>query len=83
VSEWCVYIVRCADQSLYTGSAKDVAARVAQHNDGRGAKYTRGRLPVELLFSEVVGAQGDALRRELQIKRLTAAKKRRLVADSN
>ena len=78
MSRWHVYIVRCSDKSLYTGIAKDVAARVAQHNAGTGAKYTRGRLPVELVYYEYVGEHGAALRRELAIKRMPASDKRRL-----
>jgi len=78
MSRWHVYIVRCSDKSLYTGIAKDVATRVAQHNAGTGAKYTRGRLPVELVYYETVGEHGAALRRELAIKRMPASDKRRL-----
>ena len=78
MSRWHVYIVRCSDKSLYTGIAKDVAVRVAQHNAGTGAKYTRGRLPVELVYNETVGEHGAALRRELAIKRMSASDKRRL-----
>ena len=75
---WSVYILRCADGSLYTGIAKDIAARVAQHNAGKGAKYTRGRLPVKVVYSESSLSHGDALRREIEIKRLPATKKRTL-----
>lgn len=80
---WSVYLLSCADGSLYTGIAKDVNARVAQHNRGVGAKYTRGRLPVKLLFVEAVGDQGDALRREYAIKRLSKAQKLRLIRERN
>ncbi len=52
---WSVYLVQCADGSLYTGIAKDVGGRVSRHNQGAGAKYTRGRGPVELVYSEAVG----------------------------
>lgn len=77
---WTVYIVRCNDASLYTGVAKDLTRRIAQHNAGTGAKYTRSRLPVTLVYSEEVADRGAALRREIQIKRLPAASKRRLAA---
>ena len=70
-SIWSVYLVRCADYTLYTGVAKDVSLRVNQHNRGVGAKYTRGRGPVELVYCEAVGGQGDALRREIAIKRMS------------
>ncbi len=73
-----MYIVRCADRTLYTGVAKDLKARIAAHNDGTGAKYTRQRLPVKLVYSEPAADRGAALRRELQIKRLPRAAKRAL-----
>jgi predicted GIY-YIG superfamily endonuclease len=79
MSQWHVYIIRCSDKSLYTGIAKDVAARIDQHNAGKGARYTRGRLPVELVYREPVGEHGAALRRELAIKRLRASDKKRLI----
>ena len=75
-----VYIVRCADRSLYTGYAKDLKARVRVHNDGRGARYTSGRRPVRLVYSEVFETVGDALRREHQLKRLSKAAKEALIA---
>ena len=80
MNTWHVYILQCADGTLYTGVATDVAARLATHNAGRGAKYTRGRLPVELAYHEAVGEKGAALRREYEIKRLRAGEKRRLIA---
>jgi len=76
---WRVYIVRCADDSLYTGVAKDVAARVGEHNNGGGAKYTRSRLPVELVYTEDAADRGAAQRREAAIKKLSAGEKRELV----
>ena len=79
VAVWHVYILRCVDSSLYTGVTTRVAERVGAHNAGRGAKYTRGRLPVELVYEERVGGRGEALSREAQIKRLTAVEKRQLV----
>ena len=77
---WCVYILRCADATLYTGITNGVAARVDAHNAGRGARYTRGRLPVKLVYEEAAGDRGAALRREAEIKRLPAAAKRQLAA---
>ena len=67
---WFVYVVRCRDGSLYTGIARDVNARVTQHNQGRGARYTRGRGPVALVHVERKKSQGSALRREAAIKAL-------------
>ena len=75
-----VYIVRCADGSLYTGYARDVSARAETHNLGKGARYTAGRRPVTLVYTEPCDSHGDALRRERQLKRLTRAKKEALVA---
>jgi len=80
MSQWHVYILQCADSTLYTGVATDVAARVATHNAGKGAKYTRGRLPVVLMYQECAGERGAALRREYEIKRMCATEKRRLIA---
>ena len=80
MSGWHVYMVNCADGTLYTGIARDVEGRVARHNAGQGAKYTRGRVPVRLVYREAVESRGAALRRELEIKRLPASEKWRLVA---
>jgi putative endonuclease len=76
---WYVYIVRCSDDSLYTGIAKELEARIAQHNVGSGAKYTRSRRPVSIVYSESASDRGAALRREHEIKRMPVASKRRLV----
>lgn len=75
-----VYIVRCADGTLYTGWALDVQARLRAHNAGRGARYTRARRPVTLLYSESVPTRGDALRRERAIKGWPRARKLALCA---
>ncbi len=74
-----VYIVRCKDGSLYSGYARDPKARLLLHNTGRGAKYTRGRLPVRLVYSEACATLGDALRREYELKQLTRARKQALI----
>jgi predicted GIY-YIG superfamily endonuclease len=75
---WYVYIVRCADRTLYTGVARDLDARIEVHNAGRGAKYTRARLPVKLIYQETAADRGAALRREHAIKRLSRTEKRAL-----
>jgi uncharacterized protein (TIGR02453 family) len=80
--DWTVYLVRCADGSLYTGIAREVARRVAAHNAGRGAAYTRARRPVTLVYSEPAPDCGAALRREWAIKQLTRAQKEVLVMPS-
>ena len=64
-----VYIVRCADNTLYTGWTTDVERRVRTHNAGRGAQYTRRRMPVELVYLEPQPSRADAMRREAAIKR--------------
>ncbi|MDX6768601.1 MAG: GIY-YIG nuclease family protein [Elusimicrobiota bacterium] len=79
-AEWSVYIVRCGDDSLYTGVAKDVAARVEAHNAGRGAAYTRSRLPVSLVWSKEGFTRSAALSREAAVKRLPRALKQALAA---
>jgi putative endonuclease len=74
-----VYIVRCADQSLYVGSTDDVNARIAMHNEGRGGRYTMQRRPVALAFVEAHETADAARQRERQLKGWTAAKKEALV----
>ena len=74
-----VYIVECADGSLYTGWTNDLNKRIAAHNAGRGAKYTRSRLPVQLRYYETFDEKNDALRRECALKKLTHEEKRALV----
>jgi putative endonuclease len=74
-----VYMVRCADGSLYTGWTTDVARRVAQHNAGRGARYTRMHRPVELVYREEAPDRSTAMRREVTIKKLDRERKERLV----
>lgn len=65
---WFVYLLRCGDSTLYCGIALDVEARLQAHREGKGAKYTRGRGPLKLVFAEACVSKGDALRRERQIK---------------
>ena len=77
---WYVYILRCGDGSLYTGTALDVEHRLAVHRAGKGAKYTRGRGPLELVYQEELPDKGGALRRELEIKKLTRQQKEQLIA---
>ncbi len=74
-----VYVLRCADDTLYTGYTTDVERRVAEHDDGEGAKYTRGRTPVELVHTEAFGSQSTAMSREWDIKQLGRAEKEALV----
>lgn len=73
-----VYIVRCADGTLYTGYARDLERRTRAHNAGRGAKYTAQRLPVSLVYWEVCDTKSAALKREYEVKRLARTDKERL-----
>jgi predicted GIY-YIG superfamily endonuclease len=76
---WFVYLVQCADGTLYTGIAKDVGRRCQQHNAGTASRYTRSRLPVELVYQEVHASRGSALRREAAIKALSRQQKKGMI----
>ena len=76
-----VYILKCGDGSLYTGWTNDLEKRVRAHAAGRGAKYTRSRLPVELVYREAVPDRGGAMRREAQIQALARAEKPALIQE--
>ena len=78
-----VYILTCRDGSFYTGAAKDLAARVRQHETGRASRYTRARLPVTLAWSRRVRTWSRALREEHRIKQLTRSAKQQLVAGAS
>ena len=77
-ASWWVYILACGDGTLYTGIALDVEARLDQHRQGTGARYTRGRGPLELVYQEERPTKGEALRREREIKGLPREAKLRL-----
>lgn len=79
-AQWFIYIVQCADGSLYTGITRDLSKRIAQHNAGKGSKYVRSRLPVELIYREPHTSHSSALKREWQIKQLTRQEKEALFA---
>ena len=76
---WKLYILRCADNTLYTGITTDVEKRFKAHSSGKGAKYTRGRGPLELVYREECGDHSTALKRELEIKALTREEKELLI----
>lgn len=78
-----VYMVRCADGTLYTGLARDPHDRVQVHNSGKGAKYTRSRRPVSLVYSEACESLSAALKRERQLKPWSRAQKEELIAASS
>ena len=73
------YILRCKDNSLYTGYTDNVEKRLAIHNEGKGAKYTRGRLPVGLVYCEELPDKSTAIKREIEIKKLPKSKKEKLI----
>ena len=78
---WHLYILRCGDGTLYTGITTDVEKRLAAHRAGKGAKYTRGRAPLELAYREECGTRSDALKREAAVKSLTREEKQRLISE--
>ena len=78
-----VYILRCADDTLYCGWTTDLEARLATHNSGRGAKYTRSRRPVELVYYEEYESKHEAMSREWHIKRMTREEKTELIAQQS
>ncbi len=75
---WYLYILRCGDGTLYTGITTNVEKRLEAHRAGKGAKYTRGRGPLELCYREVCGTHSQALRRELEVKALSREEKQAL-----
>jgi len=81
-SEWYLYILRCKDDTFYTGITTDVEKRLEAHRCGKGAKYTRGRAPLELVYREVCGSHSEALKRELEIKALSREEKRKIIKKS-
>ena len=77
-----VYVLRCSDDTLYTGYTTDVDRRVREHDDGQAAKYTRGRTPVELVHEETFGSRSAAMSREAEIKAMTREEKLGLVGEA-
>ncbi|MDA0264045.1 MAG: GIY-YIG nuclease family protein [Chloroflexi bacterium] len=77
---WTVYILQCADETLYTGITNDLERRIAAHRSGQGARYTKGRGPLDLVYQEHCDDRGQALKRENQIKSLDRKAKLQLVA---
>ena len=76
---WKLYILRCGDGSLYTGITTDVQKRLEAHRSGKGAKYTRGRGPLELVYREDCGDHSTALKRELELKALSREEKLKII----
>lgn len=81
MNEWCVYILLCSDGTFYTGITTEIDRRVAEHNaTSKGARYTRARRPVQLVYREVCDSRASAARREWQLRKLSRAEKQQLVA---
>lgn len=78
-ANWYLYILRCGDDTLYTGITTDVEKRLEAHRTGKGAKYTRGRAPLELVYREECGSHSNALKRELAVKKLTREQKESMI----
>ena len=76
---WYLYILRCGDGTLYTGITTDVEKRLEMHRSGKGAKYTRGKAPLELVYQEQCGGHSEALKREAAVKKLTRQQKLALI----
>ncbi len=81
MSEHYVYIIRCADDTFYTGYTTDLDRRIAEHNAGTGAKYTRGRTPVELVYREAHHSKSAAMKREYELKQHSHVQKAELARD--
>ena len=78
-----VYILKCQDNTLYTGYTVDLKRRIETHNKGLGAKYTRGRLPVEIVYQEVFESKSEAIKREIDLKKLSRTEKLNLIEKIN
>ena len=83
MQNWYVYILRCADNTLYTGITNDLDRRLKAHNAGTASKYTRVRRPVSIAYREKAATKGDALRREYQINSLTRQQKELMIQAQN
>ena len=83
MQEWFVYILECYDKTFYVGTTNDIGRRIAKHNSGKGAKYTKGRTPVKLRYSEVFGTRSEACKEEYRLKRLTREEKQDLIKSNH
>lgn len=81
--QWTLYLLRCCDGSLYAGITNDLARRLAQHQDGRASRYTRGRRPVSIVYREPCASRSEALQRECAVKALSREAKERLIVAIN
>jgi len=79
MEEWYVYILGCVDESLYIGTTNDIEKRVAKHNAGKGAKYTKGRTPVKVLYSACFNSRSEACAEEYKLKKYSRQQKLALI----
>lgn len=79
MSNWTLYILKCADNSYYTGISNDLAKRISDHESGKGAKYTRGRGPFEVVYKETLENRSEVSKREIEVKKLSRLEKERLI----
>ena len=82
MKRYYVYVLRCADDTLYCGYTDDVQTRMKAHNDGKGAKYTKARRPVEVVYMEEFSSRSDALKREYAIKQMSREQKQRMIQEN-
>ncbi len=83
INDYYTYMLKCKDGTLYTGSTNNIENRLVKHRQGKGAKYTRGRLPVELVYLEKCENKSNALKREIEIKKLTKMQKEALIKEGD
>ncbi len=76
-----VYMLRCSDDTLYTGYCKDIVSRLKMHSSGKASKYTRARLPVELMYIKKLDTKSEAMKEEIRIKKLTRIKKLKMIEE--
>ena len=81
--KWIIYILKCKDQSLYTGITNDIDKRIEKHISGNGSKYLRGRLPIKLVYEEIALNRSEATKREVEIKKLNKKEKQFLIKSCN
>ena len=81
MENWFTYILECSDKTLYIGTTNNINKRLEKHNTGKGAKYTRGKVPVKLVYSKIFESRSEACKEEYRLKKLTRGKKMLLIQD--
>lgn len=80
---WIVYLLECKDETIYCGITNNLEKRIIAHNQGKGAKYTRGRLPVKIVYHQTVKTKSEALKLEIRIKKMSKSEKLSLIKNIN